>query len=522
MRALVHCSMFVIALQQVALAAPPDGGTTPVAPVAAPAPVAPAVLEPEPAAVKELPRPKLGAQPAWHPPVPVEKEAEGGAHVVVLARHELPLVHILVELAVGSVLDRASGKPGLCAATATMLLDGGTLSRDAPALAEAFEQLGDELKIETDFDRVRLSLSVQSKDAEQAVALLGDLLAHPRFDPAEWARTRARRIAEIQKAEDEPRRVAEVVWNRSVFGDGQPGGAPVLGTRESVETIGAADLQSFYEANVGPRAVTFIFAGDIDAARAQRIVGAALYQWKSSATGLAPAKSTATKTAPAAAPAAEPAQGPVRVVIVDRPGAPQTEVRAGHRGVSLASAEYPAASLLATILGGSFTSRLVQNLREKHGYTYGIGARFVTRLAEVPSAFIVRSAVRTDVTAPALREILTELQNIHEPIPTVEIDKARALIENGLVEGFADGREAAMLLGELVAEHQKLDFWSKLPGRLRALRPPALKKSSASLVLPTGLTLVLVGDRKQIEKPVQDLPFEKKIELRDAHGDVVK
>src|SRR5439155_13940259 len=134
------------------------------------------------------------------------------------------------------------------------------------------------------------------------------------------------------------------------------------------------------------------------------------------------------KSAAAPAPAPLPALATAaRFVLVDRPGAPQSEVRVGHVGIARAAPDYAQAALLEMILGGSFTSRLVQNLRERHGYTYGVHAEF--KAFRAPGPFVIATAVRTDATADSVREILAELDAIRAPIPVEELEKGRALVE---------------------------------------------------------------------------------------------
>jgi predicted Zn-dependent peptidase len=434
--------------------------------------------------------------------VPRSTKLPSGATLVTLDRRTLPLVHVLVAVDAGASLDPRD-RPGLAAATAMMLQDGGAGSRSAPEVAAAIEDLGAELRVDCDRDGVVLHMTVLSAHLEAALALVGDLLARPRFDEAEWTRARARRVAEILRRDDEPRHIADMVFDRELYGEGHPYGRPPLGTAATVEKLSVRDLRDFYAKHYGPRTTTLILVGDVEAAATEGRVEHALAGWSS----------TAEPSQPVAASADGPEGG--RLVLIDRPGAPQSELRIGHMGRARATPQFPSLSLLETVLGGSFTSRLNQNLREKHGYTYGVRAQFL--LYEAPGPFEVRTAVRTDVTVPAIREILGELKAIRSPISDGELVKGRALVRGNLVDGFASGPEATALLGDLVLHRLPLDGWSRLPAALERLTIAALSHDAADLFHPERLTVVVVGDLAKVASPLEALGFPH-VERLDVHG----
>jgi zinc protease len=453
-------------------------------------------------------RPPATPAPEWKAPVPASATTPAGTRVVVLPQHDLPMVHVLVTIKAGSALDPAN-RPGLAAATATMLDEGGAGSRTAPEVAQAFADLGAELEDHFDVDQVQLKLTVLSRNLEPAMMLLGDLLARPRFAADDWKRVQSRRLDEIRRHLDDPRHIAEEVFERVLYGD-HPYAHPFLGTLASVGAITAADLRAFYAAHYGPRTIGVVLVGDADVDGATQLVTRALGDWKSAAQP------------PAATPA--PKAQPPRVVLVDRPGAPQSQVRVGHLGrdqkTTFASGDFAALSVLETVLGGSFTSRLNQNLREKHGYVYGAFAHFDLR--SVAGPFSCMYGVRTDATAAALKETVAELVGIRAPMSKDELEKGRALALQAVVESFSDGNRTVEDVADLLAHGLPLDFWSKLPAATAALDVPSLTKVAEKLFQPDQLTIVVVGDRKAVEPSLRLLPFVKSIELRDAEGRVLK
>ena len=438
-----------------------------------------------------LARPPLPPQPAWKAPVPSVKTTASGPRIVVLPQHELPVVHVLVTIAAGSALDPPN-RPGLAAAVATMLQDGGAGKRSAPEVAQAFADLGTEIEEHIDLDQVQLSLTVLSRNLPRALALLHEVVEEPRFDKSDWQRARARRLDEIRRRVDEPEHLADDLFAHVLYGD-HPYGHPFLGTVESVSATTVDELRAFWAKYYGCGNVSYILVGDTD----ERAVAGAL-----------PACAH-----PGAWPAPPPAPkaGKPRVVLLDRPGAPQSQIRVGHLGAARGTPDFAALTLLETVLGGSFTSRLNLNLREKHGYTYGARASFEWHTATGP--FFASAGVRTDVTGAAIKETVAEIAGMRAPLSAEELTKGRLLVLHTIVEAFADGNETAGYFADLIAHRIALDAWSKLPAQLAALDLAATTRAAERYLRPDDLTIVVVGDRKAVEPQLRTLPFVKEIEF---------
>jgi zinc protease len=454
-------------------------------------------------------RPALTPAPVWRAPVPIALTTQNGIRVVVAPANELPLVSIVVLIAAGSDIDPPD-RPGLAAATALLVQQGGAGPMNGQQVAEALDALGGELKVECDRLGVRLQLTVQSSALGRALDLLGQMITEASLERAEWARARSRRVAEILRARDDPRKIADQVFDRAIYSSGDaahPYAHPPLGTRQAIESLSVEEVRAFYHAHWGPRATQVVLVGDVAPAQEPAVVERAFARWRHD------------QVVPPPVPAAPRAPTKRRVILVDRPGAPQSAVRVGHLGVSAATADFPSLSVLEMVLGGSFTSRLTQNLREKHGYTYGINAKF--ELWRAPGPFVIRTAVRTDATAPALGEILAELARIRAPLQLDELSKGRALVEDGIVEAMLHRSDAALLFALLAATDRPLALWNKLPEALAALRPQAVASAAKRLFLPDAATVVIVGDRAQIEKSLAALPLGAPIEHQDVDGNPV-
>ncbi len=448
--------------------------------------------------------PALGAARKWLAPVPQGGNAHNGVRVVALPRAGLPLVHVLVTVQAGSELD-PPGKGGLAAAVARMIEEGGAGNRSPRELLDALDELGGELLVDTDETGTRMMLTVLSSKLDRALALLGDMLVRPRFDAGEWPSVRERQVAEIMKERVEPRRVAEVVFQRVLYGD-HPYAHPSMGVKPEVEKLTIEDLRGFWATHYGPRTTTVMLIGDtqLDRARAQVQTGFGAWDGKAVPPPMPPA----------------PPPPASKVVIVDRPGAPQSELRIGHIGIAWNAPELPAANVIETVLGGAFTSRLNQNLREKHGYTYGVRARFAP--ARAPGLFEVRCAVRTDVTAESIKEALGELK-LDKPISPEETGKARALLGQKLVDVYASGMMASNFFADLLLGNLPLDSGSRIDAAVQKLDAPQVAEAYRKLIKNDALAIVIVGDKKLIEPKLRDVAgYKGAIEYRDADGEMVK
>lgn len=445
--------------------------------------------------------PPLGVPAPWTAPSPTLWTLPSGLRVAALDQRGLRLVHLTLVVKAGSALDGA--RPGLAAATADMLLLGGAGARTASALGAAFERLGAEPEVVTEPDNVTLRLAVTPSRLAPALALLRDLLERPRFDERAWRREKGLRLSALASERDEPALVAERELLRALFGD-HPYGHPPVGRPEAVERLAVADLRAFFAARYRPTTTTLLVVGDLGGppgpgSAVGRAVDEGLGSWRAAAAEAGP---------PAAPP---PAPGPsARLLLIDRPGAPQSEVRVGAVGVPLGSPDHPSLLLLTTVLGGSFTSRLNQNLRERHGYAYDVGARVAP--SDGPSPLLVHTAVRTDATAAAVGEILAELARLREPIAAGELDKARALLRAQLIDAFGDGGGASRLLADTLGHGLGPGALAEREAQLLGCDAARLGRDAVRFLDPARVTVVVVGDKARVAPSLASLPGRPPLE----------
>jgi zinc protease len=449
--------------------------------------------------------PPIPEAPKWRAPTPVSSKTEGGMVVAVLPQRGLPLVHLVIAAEAGSDRDPPEHL-GIASAVAAMLEEGGAGKRSGAEVIAALDDLGAELRIECGEDGAMFALTVLEPKLPAALSILADLLMRPRFDGAAWSTTRQRLIAQILHDRDDPAQIAKTVFSRVLFG-AHPYGHPPLGTPASLEALRPDDLKAFHAAHYGPRTTSLMMVGQIEPARATQLVAEAFRGWHAD-------------VAPPPAPPVAP-RSPPKLVLVDRPGAPQTELRVGYVGFARDTPDYPALMVLQTVLGGTFTSRLNQNLREKHGYTYGVTARF--DLFRAPGRFVIGTAVKTEVTVEALKEIFDELSSIRSGLSEEEIKKGKAMAASAIVEALSEGSQAALLYADLMIDRVPLDFYSRLPDAMDKLTPAGITQVAERAFLPDQAWVVMVGDKKTLEPKLKALPLAKNgIELLNADGDPAK
>jgi len=322
-----------------------------------------------------------------------------GLAVVAARLAGLPLVSLELIAPAG-----AQYEPAESAGTATLtagLLDEGTARRSALEIAATAERLGGYLTTGADWDVGYLSTGLLASHRREGLALLAEIAITPTFPDNEVERLRGLRISEIVRRRQDPATLADDRFQREVY-RGSVYAQPLYGTEESIARLQRASLMSFYQGHYGFAGATLIAVGEFDP---EDLLGEAEAAFGTAGPpGPAPAR-------PEIRPI--PLEG-LRIHLVDRPGAAQTELRLGHVGIPRTHPDYLPLLVLNTLLGGKFTSRINLNLRERHGYTYGASSRFSSR--QGPGPFAVQAAVETAAAAAAAREILHEMRRVREAL----------------------------------------------------------------------------------------------------------
>jgi predicted Zn-dependent peptidase len=428
-------------------------------------------------------RPATAAGSPFTPPAPEGFELPSGLKVQVFHKPTLPLVSIGLVMTPQGVVD-PSGKAG-CADLMTAMLGEGTTSMTGEQFAGAVQGLGATFGAGAGHESLSANMTVLKSGLEQGFTLFSQAVTSPRFDAGDWERVHGLHIDGIKQADEEPRAVAAKVSSRMLWGDKNPYSLPTSGTVATASSVTLEDVKGAYSRLVSPQGATLIFAGDITADEARSLAERHLGAWKAGgqAAGAAPEFPTATPSAKG-----------LRLYVVDRPGAVQTMIQLRAPSVRFSDPSRVPLSMFNTILGGSFTSRLNQNLREDKHYTYGARSGFA--MSKSLGQFTAGAAVQAEVTGPALKEFFFELSRIQKgDISSDEAGKARMSGRDDMVSGFGTLSGFVAQAGELA---QNGVAWSTVGEDFAALLKVdqgTLNALAADAVAIDRAVLVLVGDR---------------------------
>lgn len=433
--------------------------------------------------------PSLGPPAELVLPQVEEQRLRNGLRVWLIESSEVPLVQVNLLVHAGSG-DDPNGQFGIASLTAAML-DEGAGERTALEIADAVEFLGAELSTASSFDASVVRLNAPSRALAEALPIMVDVVVRPTFPAEELERLRQERLTALLQARDDPAAVATPAFARVLYGNEHRYGTNAWGTEATLRAFTAQQLRAFHAAMYRPSNATLIVVGDIAAAGGLPLLERAFAAW--------PAAPAPAKRPP---PAAQKPSG-VQIVIVDMPGAAQSQIRIGSVGVARSTQDYFPLQVLNTVLGGSFTSRLNQNLREQHGYAYGASSRFDMRLS--PGPFTAAAGVQTDKTAEALTEFFNELGAIREPIADDELTKAKNYLALRFPGDFETIGDLAAQLEELAVYGLPLTYYADYTDRIDAVTPAAVRRAALEHVPLDDITVVIAGDLERIGAPVRAL-----------------
>ena len=414
--------------------------------------------------------------------------------VWLLERHALPIVSIQVVVPAGAANDPVD-KGGLALAAANML-DEGAGARGALDISRDVDRLGATLSTGAYADYAFAALTTLKKNLAPASAILGDVIVKPTFSPVEWRRVHDLWMNELKARASEPDAVANVVSLRQLFGT-DPYGHPTNGTLRSAAKVTLEDAKQFYAASWRPERATCVVAGDVTRAELDPMLDQMFAGWKPGAA------KAAAPAAPTAAPKAAE-DGARRVVVVDRPDAPQSVLALIRSGVAASDPEAPPLVRVNTALGGSFTSRLNQDLREEHGWSYGARSRF--SFTKARGLFSAQAAVHTEHTGEALKAMIADVEAVaREGLTDEEVEKTRLIARGELVDAFESVEAAARRLARNAGVGLPADHEAKASAALDRATKDELRKLAASHVDPRRAILVIVGPRAKIQPQLEKI-----------------
>jgi zinc protease len=432
--------------------------------------------------------PKPGPTPALSLPKPTVFTLNNGLTVYVVERHELPIVSAQLVVLAGSA-ENPPDQPGLAGITAAMLTEG-TKKRSAEDISDAAALLGATLDSTSDADTARLNISFLSRNIESGLDLVADSAENPIFPAADLDRVRATRLTALLQEEDDPFQVSIRAGVQSLFGTASPYGYPALGTAAALHSITGRQVVDFHASHYGPRDSLLELTGDVTPAMAQKLTEQAFGKWSGQATDATPPPAPATPQR--------------RIVLVDKPGSPQTALVTFGVGIERKSSDYAAVTVMNKVLGGMFSSRINMNLREEHGYTYGAFSLY--RFYRGTGPFITGALVRQDVTAPAAEQLFKEFNGIRtKPLTDAEVRTGKDNTVRALPGDFESSREVNSQLANLWIFGLPIDYYTKLPRQIEDLSQSDVQQAAEKYVHPENLVVVAVGDKAKIESGLKNL-----------------
>lgn len=447
-------------------------------------------------------RPQPGIPREYSFPSIERSTLSNGLRIAVASMPRLPLVTVLALVDAGASCDDA-GREGAAALTMSALAEG-TLQLDGATLTERFEALGTALSSASDWDDATTHLAVTPERLEAAINLLGDVLTTPAFAHKDVERLKAERLAELMQQQVEPRGLADDRFTEYLFAPGSRYALPCAGSMTSVRALDAARLRALHAARYAPETTTLVFAGAVASARAVRLAERAFGGW----CGARPPDMRVDDSVSSAGR---------QVHIVNKVGASQSELRVGHGGVPRSHPDYFAIVVMNALLGGLFSSRINLNLRERNAFTYGARSTFEWRRGAGP--FVVSTAVKTEVSDAATREILLEIGRMREEnVSADELSLATAYLDGVFPIRYETTNAVAQAIAIAQVYGLRDDYYTRYRERIRAVTSDDVLRAAQNFLHPERLLIVAVGDAAAIRAPMEQLGAGP-VSVHDAPAD---
>lgn len=428
-----------------------------------------------------------------------------GLEVVLAEQHKLPLVEIVLVVRSGSTSD-PQDKPGLNAFVADLLTEGAN-GKSAEAIARSLERIGANINTSGDTEATVVELSTLRSRLDEALGIYADVITRPDFPADEFKQQKARKITSLKQAQDQPAALATEVLTR-VLASGTPYGHTPDGTITGLDAITLDDLKAAFKKTFVPANATLVVVGDVTRADLETRLNQAFGAWKG---GPAP-----QFEAPAPA-----STGTRTIYLVNKPGAAQSMIAAGHLGVPRRNPNFAAMELFNTVVGGTSVSRLNLNLREQKGYTYGARSGF--QYFRSTGLFTATAPVQTKVTADAVKELVAEFEGIlgQKPISEKELAAAKGSMVDGYGRRFVTLAGVAAEIGRQTVFGLPDSDLESYPKTVRALGLADVTRVGAQALQPGKLAIVVVGDAQAIRSDLEKMQLGPVVEL-DKDGKPVQ
>ena len=446
--------------------------------------------------------PAAAPTPAMRIPAWQKMTLANGAQLIVSVKKDLPLVAFTIGFIGGTTSYEPANRTGVGAFTAQMLSEG-TTTKSADDLSNAQQMLGISIASSVSAETGALGFTALKDRFDGALALLADMMLHPTLPADALERIRGRALVSLAQARDNPNAVAQVVFQKTTYGDAHPYGR--VQDEASVGAITRDDIVAFHRAYYTPGHAVITVAGDVDPAEVKARVEAAFASW---------AKGGAK---PDFAYPPAPEHAPRTIYLVDKKEAAQSVFALGHTGPDRHTPDYYALEVMNMALGGLFQSRLNHDIREEKGYSYGVGSGF--EFGRGPGAFKAGGGIVTAKSDSALILFMKHLKEIQGEVPFSddEIEQAKASLVQSLPQSFASVNGVRSSISSIYLRDLPEQYYQQYAANVNKVTRDDLLRVARTYIDLDKMNLVIVGDRAAIEESLRKTGIAP-IVILDARG----
>lgn len=453
---------------------------------------------------KTLPQP--GPAPKFSLPPFHRAKLSNGIELLVVEKHDLPLVALNLVFPVGNTT--SFREPGLTSLV-TSVWDEGTKNRTAEQIDDELGGIGATVSFSAGWDTTAARLFSLKQHLPKALEIYADELLNPIFPEDALEREQKMLLGQFTQIRNQPTMLAQLAIGPTVYGKENPYGRLPVGYPSTIKNFKQDDLVKFHKAHYAPQGATLIAVGDITTEELAGQLEKIFADWK---TVPQESASLPFKDLPSAQP--------TRIIFIDKPEAAQSVISVAQLSAERKSPDYYALNVMNMIFGGQFMSRLNMNLREDKGYTYGARSSFEWHV-HAAGAYVASASVKTDKTQPALVEFLKEIDGLRGEIPIKpeELNDAKDYITRGYPSEFETISQIAQRLETLVEYKLPDDYFNTLIPKVSAVTAEDVLAAAKKYIQPDNLSIIIVGDRKEVEKSLKEGQADRKIEFMQFDDD---
>lgn len=450
-------------------------------------------------------KPTEGKTPSFSLPKIQKGILSNGLKIMLVEQRELPIVQMQYVFQTGATYDPVE-KPGVFNLMMRMM-DAGTKNRSFLQIADEFSFLGSRFNSNTSYDGSFVSVTSLKKHLDKTLEITNDILQNSTFPEAEFTRIQNDILTGLTQQKDRAEVIVGKVFSKILYGETHPYGNPPDGTEESVKNISVEDVRMFFNSYIQPNNATLIVVGDVKMNELKTLLEKHLKAWKNGENKIGNVPAAKVEFVPG-------------IYIVDKPKAPQSQIRVGSIGVQRNTPDYFALEVMNMILGGAFNSRINWNLREQKGYTYGARSNFAYRKEAGP--FSAGGGFKSSVTDSCVYEILAEIKKMRQTdVTNEELEFAKNSLVRGFPRTFETLGQIAGYLGSLVLYDLPDDYYNSYIQNIQKVTLQDVRAVSEKYLQPDKMAVVIVGEVELNKSALEKLNLGK-VNLLDTNGKLLE